>query len=343
MITDLLHRPLTSLRVSVTDRCNLRCAYCMPEPDYVWIPRDELLSFEEITRLVGLFRDLGVRKLRLTGGEPLLRRDLPDLVARLAALAGIDDIALTTNAVLLPPCVGDLVAAGLKRVTISLDTLRRERFRELTRRDQLPDVLAGIAAARTAFRESAPGRLKFNAVIMRGVNDDELCELLEFAAAHGAEMRFIEYMDVGGATRWELQRVVSRADMLATIARRYGPITPLGENDRAPAERFALPDGRTFGIIASTTAPFCRDCDRARLTAEGTFYTCLYAPHGTELKPALRSGAPDADLRGKIAAIWQARRDRGAEARAATAERSIFVPVEALRRDSRLEMHTRGG
>lgn len=310
----------------------------MPESEYVWIPREELLSFEELDRVVRAFRDLGVTKLRITGGEPLLRRDFPDLMRRLASIGELKDIAATTNGVLLPRLARELAAAGLRRVTISLDTLRSERFRELTRRDNHGDVLAGIAAARAA---GLP--IKLNCVVMRGINDDEIVELIEFAASHDAQMRFIEYMDVGGATRWEHARVVSRAEMIERLSAHYGNVTPLPHDDRAPAERFRLPDGLVVGVIASTTAPFCRDCDRARLTADGVLYTCLYAKRGTDLKGPLRSGVSDGQLRELISDVWRRRADRGAELRRSETSRTAFVPVEALRKDYRLEMHTRGG
>src|SRR6185436_12390318 len=216
--------------------CNLRCQYCMPEEDYLWLPREDILKFEEIDRLVDQFLALGVEKVRLTGGEPLLRRDIPELVAQLAAKPRIRDLAMTTNAVLLKPVAGDLKKAGLHRLTISLDTLQRDRFIKLARFDELPRVLAGIDAAVDPF----PG-FKIDSVIMRGVNDDELIPLLDFARARGAEIRFIEYMDVGGATNWSMSQVVSRQDMLATIAAHYGGVEPLGETSSAPADRYRLP------------------------------------------------------------------------------------------------------
>ncbi|HEY7868109.1 MAG TPA: radical SAM protein, partial [Methylomirabilota bacterium] len=214
MIRDSLDRPLRNLRLSVTDRCNLRCQYCMPEEEYVWLPRHDVLSFEEMGRLVDVFADLGVDKVRLTGGEPLLRRDLDRLVRMLAANPHITDLAMTTNGVLLAEQASALRAAGLHRVTVSLDTLREDRFKTLTRRDTHGRVLEGIAAvARAAW----PG-FKLDTVVMRGVNDDELADLIEYAATVSAEVRFIEYMDVGGATHWSMERVVPRAEMLARLA-----------------------------------------------------------------------------------------------------------------------------
>ncbi|MGH7530497.1 MAG: GTP 3',8-cyclase MoaA [Gemmatimonadales bacterium] len=339
MIADTLGRPLGSLRVSVTDRCNLRCRYCMPEQDYVWLPKQSILTFEEIARLVRVFTGLGARKIRLTGGEPLLRHDLAALTAMLAAIPDVQDLALTTNGLLLARLAEPLRRAGLRRVTVSLDTLRPERMRALAKSDRHGDVLTGIAAAHAAG--FAP--LKLNTVVIRGVNDDELAELIEFARPYGAEVRFIEYMDVGGATEWSRDQVVSQREMLDELTSRYGRITPLPGNGAAPAERFQLPDGTSFGIIASTTAPFCRDCDRSRLTADGTWYMCLYAPTGLDLRERLRAGTTDAELAALITASWRGRTDRGAEDRLALAARGALYPREALRADPRREMHTRGG
>jgi cyclic pyranopterin phosphate synthase len=313
----------------------------MPEDDYVWLPRTSILTYEEIERLVRVFVRLGVRQIRLTGGEPLLRQDLPTLVRLLAAVPGIEDLALTTNGLLLARDAAALRAAGLRRVTVSLDTLRPERMREFARSDRHADVMAGIAAARTAGFAA----LKLNAVIVHGYNDDEVADLLVFARAHASELRFIEYMDVGGATRWSRAAVVPRADILAGVTARFGSATPLPDRDRpsAPAERFRLADGTVFGIIASTTAPFCRTCDRGRLTADGRFYGCLYAPEGLDLRDPLRAGASDDELAARITGAWRARADRGAEARLAVPERGVLAPAERLRADPHLEMHTRGG
>ncbi|MGH7521439.1 MAG: GTP 3',8-cyclase MoaA [Gemmatimonadales bacterium] len=340
MIADLFQRPLASLRVSVTDRCNLRCRYCMPEQDYVWLPKQSILTFEEITRLVSVFASLGVEKVRLTGGEPLLRHDLPTLTAMLARIRGVRDLAMTTNGVLLAKHAEPLHHAGLGRVTVSLDTLRPDRMRDLARTDKHSDVLAGIAAARAA---ELP--LKLNTVVIRGVNDDELVDLIEFARSHAAEVRFIEYMDVGGATGWSVEQVFSQREMLARLSAHYGTITAVteGRDVTAPAERFQLPDGTTCGIVASTTAPFCRSCDRSRLTADGTWFLCLYAERGTDLREPLRSGASDAELTNLIAATWRGRTDRGAEARLGLVNREPLVQVEGLRADPHREMHTRGG
>ena len=337
-LVDRLGRPLGSLRISVTDRCNLRCQYCMPEEEYVWLPREDILHFEEIARLAHVFASLGVTRLRITGGEPLLRRDLPALIALLARIEKITDLALTTNGVLLADRAEALRAAGLHRVTVSLDTLARERFRRLTRTDELDRVLAGIQSAADHFPI-----VKLDTVVMRGVNDDELTGLVEYGRTIGAEVRFIEYMDVGGATHWSMDRVFPRAAMLDALGRRYGAIEPLPNDGPAPADRFSLPDGTTFGIISSTTQPFCRTCDRSRLTADGLWFLCLYAREGMDLRAVVRSGASDEALRDAIVTAWSAREDRGAELRVDERDRTPFVPISRLRKDPHLEMHTRGG
>ncbi len=339
MVRDQLDRPLRNLRLSVTDRCNLRCQYCMPEEEYAWLPREDILTFEEIARLVDVFADVGVDKVRLTGGEPLLRKDLPRLVAMLADNRRLRDLAMTTNAVLLAEQAGALRAAGLGRVTVSLDTLRPERFKALTRRDTHAQVLEGIAAVRRAGWRG----LKIDTVVIRGVNDDELVDLIEYGRRVGGEVRFIEYMDVGGATAWSMDQVMSRAEMLKALAERYGCTEPIIDDDSAPADRFRLPDGTVFGIISSTTQPFCRSCDRSRLTADGMWYRCLYATGGTDLGAALRGGASREELVELIASSWRRRADRGAEERLAMTQRRPLIQIGELKRDPHLEMHTRGG
>lgn len=336
---DTLGRPLGNLRISVTDRCNLRCAYCMPEEEYRWLPKERLLRFEEIAALARVFASLGVRKVRLTGGEPLLRHELHELVRQLAAIEALDDLALTTNGLLLAEQADALSAAGLKRITVSLDTLRADTFEALTRRSGLERVLAGIDAATRRW----PGRVKLDTVVMRGTNDGEVLALLDFARERGVELRLIEYMDVGGATKWNPLAVVSRAELLALIEARHGRPEPLPERERAPAERFRLPDGTVFGIIASTTAPFCGTCDRARLTADGMWYLCLYARVGLDLRELLRGGKSEAELAERIRDVWSRRADRGAEVRLEELARGPLVGVDTLRRDPHLEMHTRGG
>ena len=338
-LLDRLGRPLTSLRLSVTDRCNLRCQYCMPEQDYVWLPRSDILTFEDISSLVDVFTAVGVERVRITGGEPLLRKNLPDLIALLARKTALEDLALTTNGILLADQVEALRSAGLPRITVSLDTLHAERFKALTRFDSLDDVLRGLELAATAGFD----RVKIDTVVIRGVNDDELVPILEFGQRLGAEVRFIEYMDVGGATRWSIREVVSRQEILRLLSTRFGPISAIDEDTTAPADRFTLPDGTVFGIISSTTEPFCRQCDRSRVTADGRWYRCLYARDGTDLRGPLRSGVGADGLRDLIASIWQARDDRGAEERLATEDRSTLIPVETLVDEPHLEMHTRGG
>lgn len=337
-LLDTFGRPLHNLRLSVTDRCNLRCEYCMPEEDYVWLPREDMLHFEEISTLVDLFIALGVDRVRLTGGEPLLRRDVPTLVRMLAAKTGLRDLAMTTNGILLADQIDDLHAAGIRRVTVSLDSLQRERFVKLARYDELDRVKEGIASAYRVF-----GGLKLDTVVINGVNDDELVDLIEFGRGVNGEVRFIEYMDVGGATHWGPERVLSRQEMLKRLTARYGAIEPIVEETSAPADRYRLPDGTTFGIISSTTEPFCKTCDRSRLTADGMWFLCLYATRGIDLRAALRGGASPANLHALLTQAWQARNDRGAEVRLALGDRRGFVPLRSLRQDPHLEMHTRGG
>jgi GTP 3',8-cyclase len=338
-VTDQLGRPLRSLRISVTDRCNMRCRYCMPEQEYVWLPRASILTFEEIHRLVGIFAGHGVDRIRLTGGEPLLRHDLSKLVALLRDHSPIQDIALTTNGILLTHYADQLASAGLNRVTISLDTLKPERMQDFARSSRHGDVLSGISAARAAGLTP----IKLNAVVIRDYNDDELIDLLEFARAEEAEVRFIEYMDVGGATGWSSQQVVSQRQILDRLEQRYGKIEPVGEHGSAPAERFALPDGTIFGVIASTTAPFCQSCDRSRLTADGRWLLCLYGENGLDLREMLREGCTDQEIAGQLAKTWTARTDRGAEERAGSPDRGALYQLESLRADPHREMHTRGG
>jgi GTP 3',8-cyclase len=338
-LLDAHSRPLQSLRISVTDRCNLRCQYCMPEEKYAWLPKDEILRFEEISLLVDVFCSLGVDKIRLTGGEPLLRQHLSALISMISRKPAVKDLALTTNAVFLAEQASELREAGLQRVTISLDTLRAERFLSLTRRDHFQKTMEGIVAAKLVGFTS----LKLNTVVMRGVNDDELIDLLLFAKEHQYEVRFIEYMDVGGATRWSSDIVVSQQEILSRLASHFGEIHPEEEPQGSnPAERFILPDGTRFGVIASTTTPFCGACDRSRLTADGIWYQCLYAKQGLDLRQELR-GASFETLQAIVKKSWEARTDRGAEARLALQKRGPFVVQEELAQDPRLEMHTRGG
>jgi len=292
-LVDRFGRVHRDLRVSLTDRCSLRCTYCMPEQGSAWLARESILTVDEIVDVVRVAAGAGIRTVRLTGGEPLLRRDLVDVVARIAAIPTPDgplEVAMTTNGIGLPRVLDDLVAAGLTRVNISLDTLRRERFVALTRRDRLDEVLEGIAAA-----AASPLRpLKLNTVAMRGVNDDELVELVDAAIGVGATLRFIEQMPLDAGHTWRRESMVTRAEILAALGTRWS-LEPVAGRGGAPAERFLLHDGegRTHevGVIASVTAPFCGDCDRVRLTADGQIRNCLFATDEHDLRPALRGGA----------------------------------------------------
>ncbi len=336
---DLHHRPLRNLRLSVTDRCNLRCGYCMPEESYTWLQRADLLSFEESTALVGELVPHGLERVRLTGGEPLLRRDIDQLVRSLCSLPGLREVALTTNALRLPELAADLRRAGLARLTVSLDTLRPDRFLELTRRAELPAALRGLEAAAAAGFTGT----KLNVVVMRETNDDELLDMLDFARERDLEVRFIEYMDVGGATRWNMERVVPATEILERIGAARGGVAPEdSKRTAAPADRFRTGDGQRFGVIASTTRPFCGSCDRARLTADGQFISCLYARAGTPLAPLLRGHGARAAA-DRVVELWSGRTDRGAEDRAGLSAREALAGPGELRETPHLEMHTRGG
>jgi cyclic pyranopterin phosphate synthase len=287
---DTLGRPMRDLRISVTDRCNFRCNYCMPFDEYQWIQRNEVLSFEEITRVARLFLEFGIEKVRLTGGEPLVRKQLHELIANLTAIQGLPDITLTTNGALLAAQADALYAAGLRRINISIDTLKHDRFVALTKRGNLDEVLAGIAAAKRVGM--AP--VKLNAVVIRGTNDDEILDLVEFARNNGCEMRFIEYMDVGNANAWSLEKTVTKREILEIVNARF-PVRELGrDHGSAPAVDYEFLDGAgEIGIIGSVTEPFCSSCTRVRLTADGKLVTCLFAESGFDLKALLRSGATD--------------------------------------------------
>jgi cyclic pyranopterin phosphate synthase len=331
---------LRQLRLSVTDRCNLRCEYCMPEEHYAWLPRPKILSLEELAQIAEIFVDLGVRGVRITGGEPLLRRDLTELVARLAGLVALEDLAMTTNAVHLDQHAAALRAAGLGRLTISLDTLDPARFAALTRRDRFGEVMAGLDAA----DEVGFTGTKLNAVVQRDFNLDEVPRLVAFGRERGYQVRFIEYMDVGGATAWTQRKVVSREEMLAAIEAAHGPIREVARTDAAPADRFELQDGTVFGVIASTTSPFCASCDRSRVTADGSWFRCLYAREGTSLRDLLREQGPEA-VREVVASTWATREDAGAEQRLALrdARGPLQAPGRPADEDPLLEMRTRGG
>ncbi len=315
-VVDTLARPLRALRISVTDRCNFRCRYCMPRevfgPDYAYLDRSALLSFEEITRLVRIATGLGVAKVRLTGGEPLLRRELPALVRMLAAVPGLQDLALTTNGALLKDLAPALRAAGLKRLTVSLDTLQPDRFQALSDTDlPLARVLEGLEAAGSA----GFGPIKLNCVLQRGVNEDEILDLAAFARERGHTLRFIEFMDVGTTNGWRLASVVPAAEIQGILQARW-PLEPIPGPPGQVARDWRYLDGRgEVGLIASVTAPFCRDCDRARLSADGHLYTCLFAATGLDLKGCLRAGHSDADLTALLASHWGRREDRYSELR----------------------------
>jgi len=338
-VLDRLQRPLRSLRVSVIDRCDLRCRYCMPEEDYTWLPKESLLDFEEILTAVEAFATLGVNRVRITGGEPLLRAGLPELIERIAGIAQIEDLAMTTNGTQLVRSADLLRKAGLQRVTVSLDSLRAERLEALTRRDALGQIRAGIEAAAAANFAG----LKINTVVMRGFNDDELVDLIEYGKSVGGEVRFIEYMDVGGATHWSQAQVMERDEILSRLQDHYGPIVVDGEQGAAPAARFRLADGTRFGIISSVSAPFCSACDRSRLTADGLWYLCLYAHDGYDLRSLLRAGCKREELLDYMRGVWSQRDDRGAEERAGDPARGALYQVEDLQADPHREMHTRGG
>jgi cyclic pyranopterin phosphate synthase len=312
-VKDALGRALKDLRVSVTDRCNFRCPYCMPRelfgPDHAFLPRQDLLTFEEISRIVTVFARLGVTKVRLTGGEPLLRRDIAELVRRIASVDGVADLAMTTNGSLLAGLAEPLREAGLTRVTVSLDSLDPEAFRALADTNvPMSQVLEGIDAAAAA---GLP--VKLNTVLRRGVNDDGLLDLVDYARERGHTLRVIEYMDVGTTNGWVLDEVVPGDEVRARVAAVH-PLEPLG--DEGTAERWRYADGAgEIGFVSSVSKPFCGTCTRARLTAIGELFTCLFATTGTDLRTALREGASDDELTQLVGGRWAARDDRYSELR----------------------------
>ena len=317
-VSDTLGRPLRDLRISVTDRCNLRCSYCMPAEvfgaGYAFLPREEILSFEEIERVVRAMVGLGVRKVRLTGGEPLLRRDLAALGRRLAGIPGVEDLALTTNGLLLAGAVGELRSAGLHRVTVSVDALDEALFRRMSGgRGAITDVLKGLVAAREA---GLP--VKINCVVQRDVNESEILPLARFCRSEGFTLRFIEYMDVGNHNRWDPASVVPAREILAILSGEFGiaPLAPGVVGEVARRYRY-LDGGGEVGLVASITQPFCRDCNRARLTADGKLVTCLFAADGADVRAELRRGRGDAELAAFIRGIWEGRSDRYSELRTA--------------------------
>ena len=336
-LVDTLVRPLRDLRISVTDRCNFRCSYCMPAEvfgeRYRFLPRAEILSFEEVERVARIAVELGAGKLRITGGEPLLRADLPELVSKLAAIGGVDDLALTTNAYLLPKQAQALRDAGLHRLTISLDSLDPAVFRAMNGVGlSIENVLQGVEAAEKAGFAS----LKFNCVVQRGVNEHSLADLARHFRGTGHIVRFIEFMDVGTLNGWELAQVVPAAEILERVGSEL-PLEPADPNYTGEvARRYRYTDGSgEIGIIASVTQPFCGDCTRARLSAEGELVTCLFAAGGRDLKIPLREGISDAGLRDLIRGVWHERTDRYSELR--TAETAPREPRD------RIEMYRIGG
>ncbi len=316
-LTDTLHRPLRDLRISVTDRCNFRCPYCMPAEifgdKYTFLPKSDLLTFEEITRLTRVLMRLGVRKVRLTGGEPLVRQEVEQLVSQLAALDGVEDLAMTTNGFLLPKKAQTLKDAGLQRVTVSLDSLDDAVFRRMNGgKAGVQDVLAGIAAAEQAGLMP----IKINAVVQRGVNDHTVVDLARYCKEHGYIVRFIEYMDVGTLNGWRLDDVVPADEIVGRIHAEM-PLEPIPGNYRGEvANRFRYTDGSgEIGVIASVTKPFCGDCTRLRLSPEGEIYTCLFAVKGTDLRGPLRAGATDDEIEQLVGGVWGKRTDRYSEIR----------------------------
>jgi cyclic pyranopterin phosphate synthase len=336
MLSDSYNRPAKDLRISVTDRCNFRCTYCMPLDQYEWINKKEILTFEEITRLANLFINLGVDKIRLTGGEPLVRKDLDQLVAKLAALPRLGDLCLTTNGSLLAEQIEALSAAGLKRVNVSIDTLDSEKFKRMTKRGELEKVLEGIFAA----KKHGLKPIKLNAVVERGVNDDDIIPLVEFCREHGFAMRFIEYMDVGNANNWTSEKMVSKKEILEIIGARY-PLREIGRDQgSAPAVDYEFLDGNgDIGVIASVTEPFCASCTRARLTADGKIVTCLFSQVGHDVKKLLRGGASDDEIGDFISFIWTRRTDRYSDERLQAMRSSNYDPKS----HKKIEMISLGG
>ncbi|WP_221566523.1 GTP 3',8-cyclase MoaA [Alkalihalobacillus sp. TS-13] len=331
-VWDQLQRPLRDLRISVTDRCNFRCHYCMPAdifgPDYVFLKKNMLLSFEEITRLAQLFQDTsGIKKIRITGGEPLMRRDLPSLIEMLASIDDIEDIAMTTNGSLLPKYAQRLKAAGLNRVTISLDTLDDERFKKINGRDVSVDtVLKGVDAA----REAGLG-IKMNMVVQKGVNDQDIVPMAKYFREQGIIIRFIEYMDVGNSNGWKMDDVFSKSAIIERINKEMplDAIKPNYKGEVATRYRYKGSDDE-IGIISSVTDAFCSSCNRARLSAEGKLFTCLFSSKGHDLRGPMRNGATDDEMKEIIKGIWTNRKDRYSEERTAHTKRKSKVEMSHI-------------
>jgi cyclic pyranopterin phosphate synthase len=336
MVRDVYSRPIKDLRISVTDRCNFRCTYCMPLDEYEWIDKKEILSFEEIARLARLFVRAGVEKIRLTGGEPLVRRDIESLVAELSRIEGLKDLCLTTNGALLGEQAAALKAAGLKRINVSLDTLDPEKFRRMTKRGDLEKVLEGLFAAKA----QGLGPIKINAVVERGVNEDDILPLVEFSRENGFAIRFIEYMDVGNANHWTSKKLVPKKEIVEKIQARY-PLREVGRDQgSAPSVDYEFAAGSgEIGVVASVTEPFCSTCNRARLTADGKLVTCLFSSVGHDLKTLLRSGATDEKIFELITGIWAKRTDRYSAERLEAMRSSTYDPAT----HKKIEMITLGG
>jgi cyclic pyranopterin phosphate synthase len=306
-LVDTFGRLHDNLRISVTDRCNIRCFYCMPETGVQFVPRAEILDFEEMERFARIAVSLGITKIRVTGGEPLVRRDLPLLIRRLAAIPGIADLALTTNGVLLPELAGPLFEAGLRRLNVHLDTLDRERFRRIARRDDLDKVLAGLALA----RELGYARIKLNAVAVKNLVEPDIVPLALYAREHGFEVRYIEFMPLDAQKLWDRGKVLTAAEIVGILSREISPLVPVPDPDpRAPASEYAFADGiGTVGFIASVSRPFCLNCNRLRLTADGKLRNCLFAIEEDDVKSLMRSGAEDQEIvaliRRSVAAKWE--------------------------------------
>jgi len=337
VITDTMGRPLKDLRISVTDRCNFRCTYCMPAEifgeSYKFLPKNEILSFEEIARLSRIFVEFGVNKLRITGGEPLLRTDLHKLIAMLTGMPGLEDLTLTTNAYLLPQQAQQLKDAGLQRVTISLDTLDDEVFKEMNGRGiSIDRVLQGIDAAAAVGLDP----IKINAVVQKGVNDHTVVDLARYFKNSGHIVRFIEYMDVGNRNGWKWDQVVPAAEIVQRIDAEM-PLEPVDSNYPGEvANRYRYRDGQgEIGVISSVSQPFCANCTRSRLSTDGKLYTCLFASTGVSLRDEMRAGASDDDLRNLITRIWTRRTDRYSE------ERTELASLQNV--PAKVEMYQIGG